>query len=226
MNVFLSRGETTNRAFLQTFPVVTKTRASTLAHRGLGFKPSGEQVGGRLCPRLPRDSDGNQLNSLDCLVCSIETRASWARRFSPSATPVPRLLLGGSFSYLFGIAVATGIVGGRSTGVPVAFIGNPLMPYLAHSGAVFSEGALGSDALFEAHCDHVYQRLTASCGLSHLSASLGIFATSITPTFAWFSTMAFVELRMTLSVCFVHFAAFKRFAARETLTPKENGGSL
>jgi len=140
--------------------------------------------------------------------------AGSALGFLPWNAPVARLFLGDSGSYLFGAIVAAGVVIGWSIGAPVVLLVAPLTLYLVDTGVVLVKRAIRGDSLFEAHREHVYQRLTSGLGLPHFSVAVGVAVLSAAMTVAWLSPTMWVPLVSTVLICGAYLAAPRLLSSR------------
>lgn len=111
--------------------------------------------------------------------------------FLPWNTPVAKLFLGDVGSYLFGGLVAAGLLLGWIGGARPLLLMAPLAIYLADTITVLVKRAFKGDSLFEAHREHVYQRLVNQLGLSHIIVALivAILSACITIAVAFIDTV-------------------------------------
>lgn len=140
--------------------------------------------------------------------------AGSALGFLPWNAPSARLFLGDSGSYLFGAIVAAGLLTGWSSGAPVVLLVAPLTLYLVDTGVVLVRRAHRGDSLFEAHREHVYQRLTSEVGLSHLVVALGVALLSAVITVAWLSAMPWLSVVSTALICGIYLGAPRFLGSR------------
>ena len=103
--------------------------------------------------------------------------AGSALGFIPWNSPRARIFLGDSGSYLFGALAAAGLLMGAIDRVSLAVICAPFSVYVADVSITLARRALRGERLFEAHRQHIYQRLVHGMGMSHLAVAL--WATSI-----------------------------------------------
>jgi len=151
--------------------------------------------------------------------------AGSALGFLPWNFPTARLFLGDAGSYLFGAMAAVGLLIGWSEGVPVVLLAAPLALYLADTTTVLARRVLRGDSLFEAHRDHVYQRLTSAAGLSHPAVSLGVAILSAAITISWMAPVMWVPLATTALVCGAYLSAPKLVGNRATTAAWTEGGT-
>lgn len=103
-----------------------------------------------------------------------------------------RVFLGDSGSYLFGALVGVGVLLGLQGQVPAVILLAPLSIYLVDTTWTLVKRALRHEALLAAHREHVYQRLVADAGFSHLGAAALATGLASVVTGAWWfcSTVA------------------------------------
>jgi len=124
--------------------------------------------------------------------------AGSALGFLPWNAPVARLFPGDVGSYLFGGLVAGGIVYGWAMGVAPALLVAPLTIYFVDTFTVLVRRLVRGDRLFDAHREHVYQRLTSGQGLPHLSVATGVAVLSALITVGWSSGPWWVAATVTV----------------------------
>lgn len=127
--------------------------------------------------------------------------AGSALGFLPWNIPKARLFLGDAGSYLFGALAAAGLLIGWSSGAPVVVLAAPFSLYFIDTSTVLAKRALRGDSLFQAHREHVYQRLTTESGLSHTLVSLAVASLSALITLSWMAPVIWVPLTTTFMVC-------------------------
>ena len=152
--------------------------------------------------------------------------AGAALGFLPWNAPVARLFLGDAGSYLFGAMASVGLLIGWSEGVPVVLLAAPLALYLADTTTVLAKRALRGDPLFEAHREHVYQRLTSVSGLPHTAVSLAVAVLSAVITLSWMAQVMWVPLATTALVCSLYLLAPKLVTRHATPAASTAGGTL
>jgi len=225
----------------RSLPALSRLAAQVAAGAGIGWAASGGWwicVGAVVAPiivNVVNFMDGiNGITSLTMAVWGVTALAVGSDRditalallgaiaagsalgFLPWNAPVARLFLGDSGSYLFGGIVAAGVVFGWSSGAPVVPLVAPLTLYLVDTGVVFIKRAHRGDSLFEAHREHVYQRLTSELGLSHLSVALAVAALSASMTVAWLSAVIWVPLVVPALLGGLYLAAPRLLSSRST----------
>jgi UDP-N-acetylmuramyl pentapeptide phosphotransferase/UDP-N-acetylglucosamine-1-phosphate transferase len=127
--------------------------------------------------------------------------AGAALGFLPWNLPVARLFLGDVGSYLFGGLVAAGLLVAWSSGANVALVAAPLALYLADTGSVILSRIRRGEPLFEAHRQHVYQRLVWQLGLSHSVVASGVALLALAITGVWLLEVPALSLALTLLLC-------------------------
>ena len=149
--------------------------------------------------------------------------AGSALGFLPWNAPTARLFLGDSGSYLFGALVGAGLLIGWSEGAPVVLLAAPLTLYLTDTGTVLAKRALRGDPLFEAHREHVYQRLTGASGLPHVAVSLAVAALAAAMTISWMAHALWIPLATTALACSLYLLA-PRLVGRGTTPAASTAG--
>lgn len=123
--------------------------------------------------------------------------------FLPWNLPTARAFLGDSGSYFFGGLVAVGLLLAIRSDAPIVVLIMPVFLYLVDTGAVLVRRAVRRVPLFEAHREHIYQRLVATCGLSHAAVAITIAALSVGITamwaFAWWPVAGIASLLIGLA---------------------------
>lgn len=92
--------------------------------------------------------------------------AAAALAFAPFNMPSARMFLGDVGSYFLGGWLAVLVVIGLRSGLPVEAAAGPVAVYLVDAGTTLVRRIKRGDRWYEAHREHVYQRLTAM-GWSH-----------------------------------------------------------
>lgn len=151
--------------------------------------------------------------------------AGSALGFLPWNFPMARLFLGDAGSYLFGAMAAVGLLIGWSEGAPVVLLAAPLSLYFVDTTTVLARRVLRGDSLFEAHRDHVYQRLTSAAGLPCTAVSLGVAVLSAGVTISWMAPVMWVPLATTALVCGAYLSAPKLIGNRATTAASTAGGT-
>lgn len=80
--------------------------------------------------------------------------------------------LGDIGSYLLGGSIAGTVIAAYSAGVPLWALVSPLILYIADATYTLLRRAVAKETLYEAHREHVYQRLAASPKLGHVRVAL------------------------------------------------------
>lgn len=114
--------------------------------------------------------------------------AGAALGFLPWNAPRARVFLGDVGSYLFGGLVAAGMLVGATSGVSPLLLAAPLGVYLADVGLALLKRLVRGAPLFEAHREHVYQRLTNDVGLPHMTVAAS--AAALAGLMAWVAGVA------------------------------------
>ena len=83
----------------------------------------------------------------------------------------------------------------------------PLTLYLVDTGVVIVKRALRGESLFEAHREHVYQRLTSEVGLPHLTVAIVMALLAAAMTVAWLAPAVWVPLVSSAFICGAYLAA-------------------
>lgn len=104
--------------------------------------------------------------------------------FLPWNAPRARMFLGDTGSYLFGGLVATSILESLETDASPWVLVAPMALYLTDTGYTLLRRARARRPLLEAHREHLYQRLQAATGLSHISVALLVAGGAFTCGFA------------------------------------------
>ena len=121
--------------------------------------------------------------------------------FLPWNAPVAKLFLGDVGSYLLGGLVSAGILLGAAQGAPIPLLVAPLLLYLVDTSTVLVKRLFRGQSLFEAHREHVYQRLTSEGGLPHIVVAAAVSAISVAITLTWtsgsFQLSAFVTILLS-----------------------------
>lgn len=100
--------------------------------------------------------------------------------FLPHNVPQADLFLGDVGSYLLGGLMGVALVETLTTPSRTLRLGAPLLPYAADAAQALVRRARRGDPLFEAHREHVYQRLVDGHGVSHTWMSAAHAATALT----------------------------------------------
>ena len=122
--------------------------------------------------------------------------AGAALGFLPWNAPNAKLFLGDVGSYLLGGLVAAGILLGAAQGAPISLLLAPLLLYVVDTGTVLAKRLVRGDPLFEAHREHVYQRLVSDAGLPHIVVAILVVGLGVAVTLAW----AFLGIPLALAV--------------------------
>lgn len=143
--------------------------------------------------------------------------AASALGFLPWNSPRARVFLGDSGSYLFGALVATGLLLGKSHAMPMPVLGAPLAVYFADTGFTLAVRLIRQERLFEAHREHVYQRLVHDLGRSHVTVALWVASTSGLIVATWILTRTWVALSFTVVALAVYVCSvpISRAVARQ-----------
>lgn len=80
--------------------------------------------------------------------------------------------LGDVGSYLLGGIVAATVIAAFSVGVPLWVLVSPLLLYISDSGYTLVRRVASGQRWYEAHREHVYQRLAASPALGHIKVAV------------------------------------------------------
>lgn len=138
-------------------------------------------------------------NDLPELVVIGAVTGGSALGFLPWNLPKARIFLGDVGSYFLGALVGFGSLLGMNGGVPAVLLVAPMAIYLCDTGVVLIKRIVRRRPLFEAHRDHVYQRLVDR-GLSHAAVS-GLTALSgIVITCSWLPHNIFLGVVVTAVV--------------------------
>ena len=164
-------------------------------------------------------------NSLVGLQVIGAVTAGAALGFLPWNAPNAKLFLGDVGSYLLGGLVAAGILLGAAQGAPIPLLLAPLLLYVVDTGTVLVKRFTRGDALFEAHREHVYQRLVSNAGLPHIVVSLAVALLSAVITLSWTVHTMLVPLATTAIVCGAYLLAPKLIARQATGAAPSAGGT-
>lgn len=145
--------------------------------------------------------------------------AGAALGFLPWNAPVAKLFLGDVGSYLFGGLVSAGILVGTAQGAPIPLLVAPLLLYVVDTGTVLVKRLGRGDSLFEAHREHVYQRLVSETGLPHVAVAVLVVGLGVTVTLAW----AFLGFTLSVAVTLAVVAAY--LGSTRLLQPSDGTGS-
>ncbi len=115
---------------------------------------------------IGRDQGVEALAALGLII------ASSALGFAPYNYPRARVFLGDVGSYLFGAVLAYAAVVGLRVQIPPEAVLAPLALYGADTAFTLVQRLLRGAHWYEAHREHVYQRLTSALGGSHTRATL------------------------------------------------------
>lgn len=165
-------------------------------------------------------------NSLVGLQVIGAVTAGAALGFLPWNAPNAKLFLGDVGSYLLGGLVAAGILLGAAQGAPIPLLLAPLLLYVVDTGTVLVKRFTRGDALFEAHREHVYQRLVSNAGLPHIVVSLAVALLSAVITLSWTVHTMLVPLATTAIVCGAYLLAPKLIARQATGAAPSAGGTV
>jgi len=133
--------------------------------------------------------------------------AGAALGFLPRNAPVAKLFLGDVGSYLLGGLVAAGILLGAAQGAPVPILVAPLLLYVVDTGTVLAKRLARGDSIFEAHREHVYQRLTREARLPHIAVAAAVSAISVIITLVWTSGSYLVATLVTILLSAAYLAS-------------------
>ncbi len=111
--------------------------------------------------------------------------AGAALGFLPWNAPNAKLFLGDVGSYLFGGLVSAGILLGAAQGAPIPLLLAPLLLYVVDTGTVLVKRVVRRQPIFEAHRQHVYQRLVNHAGWSHTASAALTVGLATTVTVVW-----------------------------------------
>ena len=164
-------------------------------------------------------------NSLVGLQVIGAVTAGAALGFLPWNAPVAKLFLGDVGSYLLGGLVSAGILLGAAQGAPISLLLAPLLLYVVDTGTVLVKRLVRGDALFEAHREHVYQRLVSNAGLPHIVVSLAVALLSAVITLSWTVHTMLVPLATTAIVCGAYLLAPNLIARQATGAAPSAGGT-
>lgn len=140
--------------------------------------------------------------------------AGAALGFLPWNIPIARLFPGDVGSYLFGALVAGGVVYGGANGVSPVLLAAPLSIYLADTSVVLLKRLRRGSPLFEAHREHVYQRLTSELGISHVAVAFGVATLAVIVTLVWGFSPPWVAATSTFVVCAAYLASPRLLGTR------------
>lgn len=130
--------------------------------------------------------------------------AAAAVGFLPWNAPTARIFLGDVGSYLFGALVATGVVVGVHAGVPAGALLGPLAVYLFDVGLTLAHRLYRRAPVMRAHREHIYQRLVAETGRSHLHVAGYVFALTCIVTAGWLALETPRAAVLTIAVLFLY----------------------
>lgn len=119
--------------------------------------------------------------------------------FLPWNLPKARIFLGDVGSYFLGALVGFGCLLGTNGGVSVVLLVAPMAIYLCDTGVVLVKRIVLRRPLFEAHRDHVYQRLVGR-GLSHAAVSGLTVISGIVITCSWLPHNIYLGVAVTAVV--------------------------
>lgn len=91
--------------------------------------------------------------------------------FLPHNVPQASLFLGDVGSYLLGALMSVALVEAATSPTRALRLGAPLLPYAVDAAQAIVRRARRGEPLFEAHREHVYQRLVDEQGVSHTQMS-------------------------------------------------------
>ncbi len=112
-----------------------------------------------------------QAAELEWLSAMSLILAGAALGFLPYNAPRARVFLGDVGSYYLGALIAYITVEALRSGAPPEAVAGPLAVFLADTGVTLARRIARGDRWFEAHREHVYQRLTVQLGGSHMAAT-------------------------------------------------------
>jgi len=124
--------------------------------------------------------------------------------FLPWNAPVARIFLGDVGSYLLGGLVASGTLIGIANGASSALLLAPMTLFAVDTGTVLARRAKRGSPLFEAHREHIYQRLVGESGLPHFAVALSIAGLSALLTIMWSVAEGWIALAATAAVIAVY----------------------
>lgn len=151
--------------------------------------------------------------------------AGAALGFLPWNAPNAKLFLGDVGSYLLGGLVAAGILLGAAQGAPIPLLLAPLLLYVVDTGTVLVKRVTRGDTLFEAHREHVYQRLVSDAGLPHIVVALAVALLSALITLSWTVHTMLVPLATTAIACVTYLFAPNLMSRQATGASPSAGGT-
>jgi UDP-N-acetylmuramyl pentapeptide phosphotransferase/UDP-N-acetylglucosamine-1-phosphate transferase len=120
--------------------------------------------------------------------------------FLPWNAPNARLFLGDTGSYLLGALVGFGFLIGVHEGISSALLVAPMALYLADTITTLAKRFAHGERLFEAHRDHVYQRLVIDSGFSHVLVSGLVTLLATVIAVSWIPGDLFLGASVTTSI--------------------------
>jgi len=142
--------------------------------------------------------------------------AGAALGFLPWNAPNAKLFLGDVGSYLLGGLVSAGILLGAAQGAPISLLLAPLLLYVVDTGTVLAKRLVRGDALFEAHREHVYQRLVSDAGLPHIVVAILVVGLGVAVTLAWAFLGIALAVAVTVTVVGAYLGSTRLLHARES----------
>lgn len=127
---------------------------------------------------------GALVGSQDLTLAGATVAAAFAA-FLPWNVPRPALFLGDVGSYLLGGSVWLLALGGMAAGVSVAAAVFPLAIYAVDVTLTLIRRALRGVRVFDAHREHVYQRLQQATGSHSVAAAVCALATGLCLLAGW-----------------------------------------
>lgn len=105
--------------------------------------------------------------------------------FLPWNVPQARVFLGDSGSYMFGALIAASLLESVSRSGMWWLVAAPMAPYLFDTGMTLAHRLLSRSRLFDAHRNHLYQRLSRRPGRSHLGVAALIATFALVTGMSW-----------------------------------------
>lgn len=133
--------------------------------------------------------------------------AAAAVGFLPWNAPRARVFLGDVGSYLFGALAATGMLVGSADGVSPILLAAPLAVYFTDAGMTLLVRMLHRAPLFEAHREHIFQKLVHDVGLPHLPVAVWASMIAASVVWAWSWGVTWLAIVLTLSALVLYLAS-------------------